>query len=90
MQGVCKGDTSRRNDTKHFNTTNLIRHLNVSHIKEYTEFSKLAAAKAEKDKERASTPLTQLTVTETYKRQQPYSNDSKKKKELNNKVMEFI
>ena len=50
----------------------------------------MAAAKAEKDKERASTPLTQLTVTETYKRQQPYSNDSKKKKELNNKVMEFI
>ena len=51
---------------KKFNTTNLIRHLKVSHIKEYTEFSKLAAAKAEKDKERAATPLTQLTVTETY------------------------
>ena len=77
---------------KHFNTTNLIRHLKVSHIEEYTEFSKLAAAKAEKEKERAATqtPLTQLTVTETYKRQQPYSNDSKKKKELNEKVMEFI
>ena len=77
---------------KNFNTTKLIRHLKVSYIKEYTEFSKLAAAKAEKEKERAAiqTPLTQLMVTETYNRQQLFSNNSKKKKELNKKVMELI
>ena len=57
---------------KNFNTTSLIRHLKVSHIEEYTEFSKLAAAKSEKEKEHAATqmPLTQLIVTETYKQQQ--------------------
>ena len=53
---------------KNFNTTNLIRHLKVSHIEEYIELSKLATAKAEKEKERAATqaPLTQLTSTQTY------------------------
>ena len=68
LQGVCKEDTSRRNATKNFNTTNLIRHLKVSHIEEYIELSKLATAKAEKEKERAATqaPLTQLTSTQTY------------------------
>uniref|UniRef100_A0A8C7ZPT4 BED-type domain-containing protein n=1 Tax=Oryzias sinensis TaxID=183150 RepID=A0A8C7ZPT4_9TELE len=34
---------------KHFNTTNLIRHLKVSHVKEYEQFSKLASAKRERD-----------------------------------------
>lgn len=53
----------------------------------------MASVKADKDKERATasqTPPTQLTVTETLKRQQPYSNDNKRRKELNAKVMEFI
>ena len=86
---VPRGGTRQRG----FNTTNLIRHLKACHIKEFEEFSKLASVKADKDKERATssqTPLTQLTVTETLKRQQPYSNDNKRRKELNAKVMEFI
>ncbi|XP_032358832.1 zinc finger BED domain-containing protein 4 [Etheostoma spectabile] len=77
---------------RHFNTTNLIRHLKVSHRKEYEEFSKLASAKTERERScvAAPAPLTQLSVTETLQRQQPYSNDSKKKKEISAKIMEFI
>ena len=86
---VPRGGTHPRS----FNTTNLIRHLKACHIKEFEEFTKLASAKADKDNERATssqTPLTQLTVTETLNRHQPYSNDNKRRKELNAKVMEFI
>lgn len=77
---------------KRFNTTNLIRHLKVRHVKEYDEFSKLASHKAEKERDRLATqpPLTQLTVTETLQQQQPYTKNSKKPNEISAKIMEFI
>ena len=40
----------------------------------------MAAAKAEKDKERAATQLTQLTVTETYKDSNPTATTARKRK----------
>lgn len=91
---VCAKEIHRGGSLpKNFNTTNLIRHLS-DHGKEYDEYKKLARAKAEKaekEKQRAvQKPLAQLTVTDSMKRKEPYSNDSKKQKELNTKVMEFI
>lgn len=79
---VCAKEIHRGGSLpKNFNTTNLIRHLS-DHGKEHDEYKKLArvkAEKAEKEKQRAvQKPLSQLTVTDSIKRKEPYSNDSKK------------
>ncbi|XP_029307720.1 zinc finger BED domain-containing protein 4 [Cottoperca gobio] len=78
LRKIPRGGTRAKN----FNTTNLIRHLKVSHIAEYEEFSKMARTKAERERERLATP--QLSVTETL---HPHS---KNPKEISAKIMEFI
>ena len=90
---VCAKDIPRGGLVpKHFNTTNLIRHLS-DHAKEYEEYKQLAGAKAERGKERAAAtqkPLSQLTVADALKRKEPYSSDSKRRKELNALVIEMV
>jgi len=77
---IPRGGTQKRK----CNTTNLFRHLRVHHLKVYSEYERQASASVK-------TPSsTQLTVSETFKRQEPYSRDSKKSKEITAKVMEFI
>lgn len=73
----CKGIPPGITQPKHLNTTNLIRHLKVSHV---SKFSKVASMKAESKGSHLTTQtaLAQLSVTETLQQQQPYSKDSKK------------
>ena len=81
---VCEADIPRGGtQQRQFNTTNLIRHLRVRHVKEYGEYERQASAKSVK-----TSSSTQLTVSDTFKRQEPYSRDSKKSKEITAKVMD--
>ena len=54
------------NQQRQFNTTNLIRHLRTRHTTEYGEYEKQARAK-----QIPRTPVTQLTVRETFRRLEP-------------------
>ncbi|KAK0138931.1 Zinc finger BED domain-containing protein 4 [Merluccius polli] len=69
---------------RHFNTTNMIRHLRTRHTTEYAEYERLSKP--------TPTPpsLNQPTVSETFKRREPYSRDSKRWKDVTLKVMEFV
>ena len=61
------------NQQRQFNTTNLIQHLRTHHTTEYGEYEEQAWAK-----QIPKTPVTQLTVSETFRRLEPYSRDSKR------------
>lgn len=90
---ACEAEIPRGgNQQRQFNTTNLIRHLRIRHVKEYGEYERQASAKSVKQANPLATQssVTQLTVSETFKRQEPYSRDSKKSKEISAKIMEFI
>ena len=83
---TCNVEISRGgNQQRQFNTTNLIRHLRTRHTTEYGEYEKQARAK-----QIPKTPVTQLTVSETFRRLEPYSRDSERSGDITTKLMEFI
>lgn len=81
---VCKDEIRRGGSVpRQFNTTNLIRHLRIRHSTEYAQYETLVKP--------TSTPsLSQPTVSESLKRREPYSRDSKRWKDITFKIMEFI
>lgn len=86
---TCNKDVNRGGtNPKDFNTTNLIRHLRSFHLVQYDEYTKLASSKTREQD--SAKKLTQLSVTEALPRQQPYSKEVKKYKEISTRVMEFI
>lgn len=90
---ACKQEVSRGgHSSKHYNTTNLIRHLRNRHVKEFGEYEtqKLAAQAATSAAASPSMKLKQTTVLAALQSNEPYRSDSKKAKEITKKVMEFI
>ena len=83
---TCNAEIPRGgNQQRQFNTTNLIRHLRTCHTTEYGEYEKQARAK-----QIPKTPVTQLTVSETFRCLEPYCRDSKRWRDITTKLMEFI
>lgn len=85
---VCNDSVTRgRSIPRHFNTTNLIRHLRIRHSTEYAEYEKLV----KKPKATGSSPsLSQPTLSQSLHRREPYSRDSKRWKDITYKIMEFV
>ncbi|KAI2647180.1 Zinc finger BED domain-containing protein 6 [Labeo rohita] len=70
---VCRDEIPRGGSKqRHFNTTNMIRHLRTRHTTEYAEYEKL-----NQPKPTTSPSLNQPTVSDAFKRREPYSRDRK-------------
>ncbi|XP_073700781.1 zinc finger BED domain-containing protein 4-like [Garra rufa] len=83
---VCRDKIPRGGSKqRHFNTTNMIRHLRTRHTTEYAEYEKLNQLKPT-----TSPFLNQPTVSDAFKRREPYSRDSTRWKDITFRIMEFI
>lgn len=83
---VCRDEIPRGGSKQHhFNTTYMIRHLRTRHTTEYAEYEKL-----NQPKPTTSPSLNQPTVSDAFKRREPYSRDSMRWKDITFRIMEFI
>ncbi|KAI2655350.1 E3 SUMO-protein ligase ZBED1 [Labeo rohita] len=83
---VCHDEIPRGGSKqRHFNTTNMIRHLRTHHTTEYAEYEKL-----NQPKPTTSPSLNQPTVSDAFKRREPYSRDSTRWKDITFRIMDFI
>ena len=85
---VCGSEIPRGGSQQsHFNTTNMIRHIRTRHRTQYAEYEKMNKPKLTS---LSSPSLSQPTVSDAFKVREPYSRDSKKWKEITQKILELI